>query len=121
MERCQAVCLRVILLDMYVSYSAALEMTGLSRLSDRRLDRCLEFSLKCIKDPYNARFFPKNPNLNLTMESRKREQFKVNFSRTNSYKNSTIPFCQRLLNNHWAQLEEEEEGAGEGEEEEEGE
>ena len=117
LERCQAVCLRIILMDMYVTYSSALEMTGLSKLSDRRLNRCLDFSLKCLKDPYNSRFFPKNPNLNLTIESRKREQFKINFSRTNSYKNSTIPFCQRLLNNHWARLEQEEE-EGEGEEEE---
>ena len=35
LERCQAVCLRVILMDMYVLYSSALEMSGLSRLSDR--------------------------------------------------------------------------------------
>ena len=57
--------------------------------------------------------------MNLTMESRNREQFKVNFNRTNSYKNSTIPFCQSLFNEHWAQREEEEEedekGAGEEE------
>ena len=50
LERCQAVSLRVILQENYVSYSAALEMTSLDRLSDRRLARCLDFSVKCTKD-----------------------------------------------------------------------
>ena len=63
LERCQAVCLRVILQECYVSYSAALEMTGLQALSDRRLERCRDFTVKCIKDPHNKRFFPTNPNL----------------------------------------------------------
>ena len=58
--------------------------------------------------------FPRNSNLNLTLEAREREPFKVNFGRTNAYKNSAIPFCQRLLN---ANLGEEKEKTGhEGEE-----
>ena len=106
LERCQAVSLRVILQENYVSYTAALEMTGLSRLSERRLARCLDFSLKCTKDSQNARFFPLNPNLGNTLETRGREQFKVNFCRTKRYQDSAIPFCQRLLNEHWHEEEE---------------
>ena len=101
LERCQAVCLRVILQDNYISHSAALEMTGLDLLADRRKARCLSFSLKCTKDTYNARFFPRNPNLDHTLEARKREEFKVNFCRTKQYLNSAIPYCQRLLNKHY--------------------
>ena len=105
LERCQAVSLRVILQENYVSYSAALEMTGLSRLSERRLARCLDFSLKCTKDSHNSRFFPLNPNLGNTLDTRGREQFKVNFCRTKKYQDSAIPFCQRLLNQHWHEKE----------------
>ena len=49
LERCQAVCLRVILQESYISYSAALEMTGLKTVHARRLDRCLSFSFKKFK------------------------------------------------------------------------
>ena len=44
LERIQKTCLRVILGDMYISYEAALEMTGLQTLSLRREKRCLDFS-----------------------------------------------------------------------------
>jgi hypothetical protein len=114
LERCQAVSLRIILQENFVSYSAALEMTALSRLSDRRQTRCLDFSVKCTKDKQNSRFFPKNPNLENLLETRQREQFKVNFCRTQQYKNSAIPYCQRLLNDHWRHQEDKEDRAGAG-------
>ena len=80
LERCQAV------QERYVSYSAALEMTGLDRLSDRRLARCLDFSVKCTKDSSNSRFFPRNKNLGNYPDTRGGDQFKVNFGRTKQYK-----------------------------------
>ena len=100
LERCQAVCLRVILGEDYISYRSALEVSGLDLLSDRRRSRCLDFSLKCTKDENTSRFSPRNPNLDLTLEARNREEFLVNFSRTKQYQNSAIPFCQRLLNDY---------------------
>ena len=63
LERLQSTCLKVILQDNFISYSAALEMTGLETLFDRREKRCLDFSIKCIKHPQNSRFFPLNPSL----------------------------------------------------------
>ena len=107
LERCQAVCLRVIFGEDFISYSLALEVTALESLSERRLARCLAFSLKCTQDENTSRFFPRNPNLNLTLEARNREEYKVNFCRTKQYKDSAIPFCQRLLNKHMMKLEEE--------------
>ena len=59
LERCQAVCLRVVLGDNFISYEAALEMTGLQKLSDRRQSRCLAYGLKSIKHPDNKRCFMK--------------------------------------------------------------
>ena len=100
LERCQLVCLRVILGDNYVSHDAALEMTGLQTLSERRKARCLKFGLKSVNHPQNRRFFPPNPNLNIQVEARQREPYHVNFARTEHYKNSAIPYILRLLNQH---------------------
>ena len=101
LERLQSTCLKVILQDNFISYSAALDMTGLETLYDRREKRCLDFSIKCIKHPQNSRFFPLNPSLENQNEIRDREHFNVNFARTEDYKNSAIPYCQRLLNLHF--------------------
>ena len=59
-ERIQKTCLKVILREMYVDYQSALEMTGLDTLKNRRLKRCLDFSLKSIKHPKNQKLFPKS-------------------------------------------------------------
>ena len=75
-------------------------MCGLKTLFLRRQDRCLQFSLKSLKHEQNKRMFPVNPNLGNDIDIRNREQFKVNFARTNAYKNSAVPFCQRLLNDY---------------------
>ena len=102
LERCQAVSLRIILQYNYISYEAAMKMTGLEPLSDRRQKRCLDFSLKCIKHSQNRRFFPKNPNLENEGHIRNREEFVVSFGRTKAYQNNAIPYCQRLLNTHFS-------------------
>ena len=99
-EKIQAVCLRVILGDNYVSYVAATEMCGLEFLSTRREKRCLTFSQKAIDHPLNKRMFSltvKSDNHNL----RNREKFQVNFARTQSYSQSSIPYCQRKLNDYF--------------------
>ena len=90
LERIQKTCLKVILSEMYVDYQAALEMTGLSTLFDRRVDRCLKFSLKSINHRRNQRMFPLNKNVG-TMNTRKNEVFTVNFAATTAYRNSAIP------------------------------
>ena len=100
LERIQKTCLRVILGEMYISYEAALEMTGLQTLKDRREKRCLDFSLKCIKHPKNQRIFPRN-NIKFGQNQQTREAFHVNWARTERYKESAIPYCQRLLNHHF--------------------
>ena len=100
LERIQKTCLRVILGDMYVDYSSALEMSGLDKLSSRRESRCLNFSLKCVKHPRNSRLFPIN-NLPHAHDVRNSEKFQVNFARTSTYQDSTIPYWQKLLNRHF--------------------
>ena len=87
-EKIQSVCLRVILGDNYVSYVAALEMCALEKLSLRREKRCLSFSLKSIVHPQNKRMFPL-AEVRDEHNLRNREQFKVNFARTETYARSS--------------------------------
>ena len=110
----QSCSLRVILGENFISYEAALEMTGLRKLSDRRQSRCLDYGLKSLMHSDNKRYFPKNPNLDLTLTARTREHFKVNVGRTAQCKNSAIPYIQRLLNEHFKEKEKEGEGEGVG-------
>ena len=48
----QSTCLKVILDVNYVSYCAALEMCGLKKLFERRAEKQLTFSLKCLKNEF---------------------------------------------------------------------
>ena len=96
-ERIQSTCLKVILGEKYLSYEDALLKTGLKTLKQRREEKCLSFSLKCIKHPQLKRLFPLNDNPHLL---RNKDKFKVNFAHTESYRKSAIPYCQQLLNKH---------------------
>ena len=81
-------------------YESALESCKLETLYERRLKRCLDFSLKSIKHPKNNRLFPPNPTFNKRV--RFSEPFQVNHASTETYKKSAIPFCQKLLNKHFS-------------------
>ena len=59
-ERIQRTALKIILGDMYIDYSAALEMSSLDTLYARRTKRCLDFALKSTKHIKNQRMFPPN-------------------------------------------------------------
>ena len=74
-ESIQVTSLKVILDVNYVSYSAALEMCALERLSDRRARRQLVFAKRCLDNKFTSGLFPEN-------EQGRREKFKVNFART---------------------------------------
>ena len=100
LEKIQKTCLRVILNEMYIDYNSALEMCGLQTLSARREARCLDFALKCVKHDRNQRLFPVNVKSS-KYYTRDKELFQVNFARTEDYKRSAIPYCQRLLNDHF--------------------
>ena len=102
-ERIQKTCLKIILGDNFVSYPAALEMTGLDTLYVRREKRCLNFAIKSLKHPVQSKLFPLNRNQNNgSIKVRQRELFHVNFARTEKYKQSAIPYCQRKLNEHFS-------------------
>ena len=101
LEKIQKTCLKVILGDLYTDYQSALLECGLQTLSERRQIRCLNFAKKSVNHLRNSRLFPKNEN-KIGQKLRNREIFRVNFARTSDYQSSSIPYCQRLLNEHFA-------------------
>ena len=48
--------------------------------------------------------FPTNPERNHIV--RQAEKYSVNFARTKNYRNSAVPYCQRLLNEDYMQEQE---------------
>ena len=101
LEGIQKTCVRVILGEKYENYQSALETLGLESLEECRKQRCLNFAHKCLKHPCNQRLFQANENNN-NYNMRTNEKFKVNFAKTSMYQNSTIPYCQRLLNSYFS-------------------
>ena len=75
-------------------------MCGLETLCTRREIRCLDFSLKCLKHPRNKRVFPLNTRTH-GQDINSKEEVEVNWGRTEAYHQSSIPYCQRLLNEHF--------------------
>ena len=99
LEKIQKTCIKIIMGDLYQDYPSALELCGLQTLYERRERRCLDFSLKCIKHPKNQRIFQKNPGYKHRV--RASVPFTINFPNTSTYKDSAVPFCQRLLIRHF--------------------
>ena len=95
LERVQKVALRLILKEDYLSYSHALEITGLPTLESRRKHLCLQFAKKCVLSEATKDMFPLNQH---TRGTRKPEKYHVPFARTDRLKNSAIPYMARLLN-----------------------
>ena len=103
-ENIQKTSLKIILGDGFEDYPSSLSSTGLQELSVRRTSRCLSFAKRCLKNPLTAGMFPLNPEHGNAV--RRSEKYIVNFAHTENYRHSTVPYCQRLLNQH--DMEEEE-------------
>ena len=72
-------------------------MLELDTLKNRREELCLNFALKCVKNPKTRDMFPKN-NKEHKMTTRNPEKFKVEQAKTSGFKNSAIIYMQNLLN-----------------------
>ena len=100
-ESVQKLCLKVILGPEYTGYEEALKCSGLERLSVRREKKCLQFGLKSLLHPVHSTMFPANPHIYTNpYDTRNKEHFAVNWAKSESYKNSTIPYIQRMLNDY---------------------
>lgn len=101
LERVQKLCLKIILGEEYCGYDDALEKCGLERLSDRRENKCLNFGLKSLLHPIHSEMFPINPQVLANPHyTRNSEHFVVNMAKSDSYRDSAIPYMQRMLNQY---------------------
>ena len=66
-------------------------------LDERREQLCMNFALKCLKNPRFKDMFPLNERCN-DMHTRNPEKYKVQFALTDRLQNSPITYMQRLLN-----------------------
>ena len=98
MERIQKVALRLILGENYTTYNEALKQTGLDTLRSRRTRLCLNFAIKCVNTEKTSHMFPTNIN---PVDTRHHETFSVTKARTSRLLKSSIPYMQRLLNDHY--------------------
>ena len=96
-ENIQRTSLKIILQENYTDYASACDIVGLPPLFSRRETRVLSFARRSLKTDEMAKLFPLTPDLP-DIELRKREKLVVNFAHGEKYCKSTIPYCQRKLN-----------------------
>ena len=97
LERVQKAALKVILKSEYKDYEDALKLSRLQSLEDRREQLSLRFVKKSLKNATFTKLFPlKNPKH--VMSVRNPLKYMINKANTERYKNSAIPYLQRLLN-----------------------
>ena len=81
----------------YKNYEDALKFLDLDSLQERRRKQCLKFAKDCLRNEKMKQLFPLNVQ-NSELQTRHKETFKVNKAYTERYKQSAVPYMQRLLN-----------------------
>ena len=100
-ERFQKCAFYIILGGGYISYKNALEIFEIESLEKRRAKICEKFAMKCFKSPRFSTWFYLNDHAETPHNTRshKRPLRAVN-TRTQRYRNSTLPYLTEILNNH---------------------
>ena len=97
LERIQKASVKIILKNNYKDYESALKMLNLDTLCERRRKQCLKFAKDCLKHEQMKKMFPINEK-NSQIQTRHEETYKVNKANTERYRQSAVPYFQRLLN-----------------------
>ena len=97
LERIQKSAVRIILGDAYIGYKKSLVKLEMETLEDRRKQLCLNFALKCKKNPKTSNMFPENMKVH-KMITRYEEKYQVEYANTERLRNSPIVYMQNLLN-----------------------
>ena len=103
-ERIQKIVLKIILGDSYQSYEQACINVDLKTLESRRIQMCLNFGLKCLRNPKHETLFPRAPPIS-TIGHLQPLMFKEPLCRTVRYEKSPVPYITKLLNAHFRQQE----------------
>ena len=96
-ERVQKSAVAIILGNDYISYENALQTLKLEKLSTRRSSLCLKFAKKAFRSEKFSSWFVPDQNTHNTR--RKVNTAKNAQARTQRFKNLTIPYMTRILNN----------------------
>ena len=97
LERVQKNACRNILKEKYESYENALDVLCIDSLFKRREKLILAYGRKCLTLDQTKEFFPLNDNMD-TLKLRNRNKYRVTEGNTERFRNSTIPYIQRILN-----------------------
>ena len=97
LERTQKSFCKMVLKEKYISYENALFKLNMESLHERRQILQLKFAKSGIKHDKLNDLLPRNQN-ECKMETRKHENFQVNFANTERLKKSSIISMQNLLN-----------------------
>ena len=98
-ERIQKCALYIILGNNYTSYKDALKLLEIDSLQNRRSKICEKFAKNCLKSQRYSTWFQSNQFTQPTHNTRsKKSQLKSVSTRTQRYKNSSIPYLTELLN-----------------------
>ena len=96
LERVKKSATRIILKEEYNTYEDALKSLEIKSLYEKSLVLCEKFAENTTEHvKLKSMFSKKQPTTN--MEIRNQEEYETNMSNTEGYKNSSIPFIQRLL------------------------
>ena len=97
LERVQKMAMRVMFKKQYSDYQNSLKLLKMDTLEARRQKLNLKFAKGCLKIDKLCSMFPVN-EMHHDMEKRNNERYKVNKAKTERYRQSSIPYLQRLLN-----------------------
>ena len=100
LERLQKTALHIILGDRYTSYTAALKLSGLDKLSDRRKKICLKFAKKAEKHSKFSNWLkPSERRVNTRQELPK---YCHVYSKTSRFEKSPISSLTETLNMYYS-------------------
>ena len=97
LERVQKAAVRVIMGKSYTTYKNGLKELNIESLENRRKFLCLKFAKNCLKNEKLKDMF-KYKNTKHLMKKRKEEKYEIKFAKTKRYKQSSLPYMTKLLN-----------------------
>ena len=99
LERIQKSALHIVLGDRYSSYSNALKLSGLDKLSDRRRKLCLTFAKKAQKHKKFTNWF--KPNTRRANNRQETKKFCQVYCKTSRFDKSPISSLTKMLNQYF--------------------
>ena len=96
LERIQKSALKIILKGQYINYEQACDQLNITNLKTRRNHLFEKFTIQNLNHPLMKDYFQENKNVQYSL--RKPTKYKVTFSRTQRFKNSTIIQMQNTAN-----------------------